>query len=1017
MNDINFLSEIADFIFVSKYARYNPWAERRETWDECIDRVETMHLQKFKKLDKEDTMEIKWAFQQVRDKKVTPSMRSMQFGGKAIIAHNSRMFGCSVRHIDSIRSFSESFYLLLCGCGVGFGLSNYFLDRLPKLVTDKDKTGTVITYVIEDSIEGWADSIEALLNCFFRNTAYTGRKIIFDYSRIRPEGAPLKTGGGKAPGYKGLKNAHKKIKVLLDHIIEQKKQLRLSTLNAYDVLMHCADAVLSGGIRRSACSVIFYKNDTDMLNAKTFFHVTKHTKFEFNEASNKLEGKVTVNNEKYEVAITQWEYDLLVKDNTISWVHIEPQRARSNNSVLLLRDKTSFEEFKAIVEKTKQFGEPGFVWAEHPHQLFNPCQPAWAKLLTKQGIKELKDVAIGEEIWSKEGWTHVTAKWSTGTKPVYRYRTSAGVFYGTDTHKVVSNGEKVEVKDCEGIDIFAGPSLTAPLVLDPQDIMDGLVIGDGSVHKASNHPVHLCIGKNDQDYFNSEVQSLITCSRPELHEGAYEVTTTITAEELAFTYIPDRFYYGTKEKIAGFLRGLYSANGSICATRITLKAPSLKVIEQVQTMLSALGIRSYYTTNKPTMVHFDNGDWLCKQSYDLNIMAGRKEFYQYIGFIQDYKTEKLKKLQSIEITNTSSPKHYSVLASQVISTEEVFDLTVDNNSHTYWTQGCDVSNCFEIGFIPVTDDGCCGVQFCNLSSINGAKIKNKEDFLIAAKAASILGTLQATYTQDMAYLSGVAKTLTEKDALLGVSITGIMDSPDVLLSPEVLKEGAEKAVEINKLWAKKLNINQAARVTCVKPEGTNSLILMSASGAHPHHSRKYFRRVQCNRNDPVYKYFKSINPHMCEPGVWSANKTDEVITFPLQVSEKAVIKQDLTAVKHLELIRLIQQNWVLPGQVTGVNPTHNVSCTIQVADDEWDKVEEFLYTNKQYFAAVSLLSKIGDKLYKQAPMEDVTTEEDKLKWDQLVQHYKKLDYKKLKEEEDTTSLLETASCAGGKCEI
>ena len=249
--DVNFLSEISNFIFTDKYARYNEMMSRRETWDECVARVEKMHHDRFKKiLPKDDLDLIKAAFDDVRAKKVVPSMRSMQFGGKAVLAHNARIYNCAVRHIDSPRAFAEVFYLLLCGCGVGLGLSKHFINRLPNLVGPTDKTGTVVTYVVEDSIEGWADSIEALLNCYFRNTAYSGRKIVFDYSRIRPEGAKIKTGGGKAPGYRGLKKSLQKIKALLDYIIEENNQTRLQPINAYDILMHCADAVLSGGIRR-----------------------------------------------------------------------------------------------------------------------------------------------------------------------------------------------------------------------------------------------------------------------------------------------------------------------------------------------------------------------------------------------------------------------------------------------------------------------------------------------------------------------------------------------------------------------------------------------------------------------------------------------------------------------------------------------------------------------------------------------------------------------------------------------
>ena len=1023
-NNVNFLDEISNFIFTSKYARFNALAERRETWEECVERVATMHYSKFrKKLSKEDLDEVKWAFEMVKEKWTVPSMRSMQFAGKAITASNARIYNCAVRHIDSIRSFAEVFYLLLCGCGVGIGLNKQFIGRLPNLVDANDKTGTVLTYVVEDSIEGWSDSFEALLNCYFKNTAYTGRKIVFDYSKIRPEGAPLKTSGGKAPGYKGLKACHKKIKGLLDRVIEDSQQVKLKTINAYDILMHISDAVLSGGIRRSATSVIFEPDDVDMMEAKTYFTVSKFTKFTLDEDTQKYSGKVTVDKRAYEIEIAakdyDYEYKQLVEKKQISWRYIEPQRARSNNSVLLLRNKATLEQFKAVIERTRQFGEPGFVFGNDPRQLFNPCQPAWAPVLTEAGIKQLKDVSVGDKIWSEAGWTTVINKWSTGVKKVCKYQTTAGTFYGTENHKLVSNGVKTEAKDCEVIDILAG-WCNASLELDPNDIMDGLVMGDGSVHKASNDLVYLCVGQNDQDYFKSEISGLFAAKRDGIKPGAYEVITSIQAEELPLTFnrsIPSRFIYGSPAKVAGFLRGLYTANGSVCGNRITLKAASKPVIEQAQLMLSSLGIRSYFTTNKPSLVKFNNGEYLCKQSYDLNISSDCKKFQSIIGFIQGYKNEKVEQLH--KIARPTGRTSFDVKSVTVLGEEEVFDITVDNSAHTYWTGGLNVSNCFEISFIPVTADGVCGVQFCNLSSINGAQIKTVEDFRKAVKAATIIGTLQASYTEDMTYLSNAAKILTETEALLGVSMTGVMDNPTILLTPEIQLETAKYAVEINELWAKKIGINPAARVTCLKPEGTTSLVLRSASGIHPHHAHKYFRRVQCNKVDPVYKFFKTQNPHMCEPGVWSSNKTDDVITFPLTVPPSATVKADLTALKHLEIIKSTQQNWVLGGlSEHNTKPiSHNVSCTVIVKDDEWEAVITYLFDNREHFSAVSLLPFIGDKLYKQAPLEAVSTPGDEEAWEKLISAYRPVNYRKLKEDEDSTKVQETASCAGGACEL
>jgi len=292
---------------------------------------------------------------------------------------------CGTRHIDSLRSFSEFFYCLLTGTGMTAGVSKKIISRLPNLVTDRDKTGTILTYTIQDDIEGWADSIEALLMCYHKNTPFTGRKIVYDYSKIRKKGSPLKTGGGKAPGHAGLKQAHIKIKALLDHIIEDLKLEQLRSIDIYDILMHCADAVLSGGIRRAATAVIFDPDDNLMMEAKTNFKISSYKRFEKME-SGFWEGTVVVNNKKYEVTLSDWEYnESLIKNKEIGWYHIEPQRARSNNSVLLLRNNTTKEQLEDIINKTKQWGEPGFVFADDPLTLFNPCITADTLIETNKG--------------------------------------------------------------------------------------------------------------------------------------------------------------------------------------------------------------------------------------------------------------------------------------------------------------------------------------------------------------------------------------------------------------------------------------------------------------------------------------------------------------------------------------------------------------------------------------------------------------------------------------------------------
>jgi ribonucleoside-diphosphate reductase alpha chain len=297
-------------------------------------------------------------------------------------------------------------------------------------------------------------------------------------------------------------------------------------------------------------------------------------------------------------------------------------------------------------------------------------------------------------------------------------------------------------------------------------------------------------------------------------------------------------------------------------------------------------------------------------------------------------------------------------------------------------------------------------------------MKSADDFRECCRASSLIGTLQAGYTH-FPYLSNAASQLTEDEALLGCSITGIMENEEIILDPANQQEMARLILKVNAEWAAKLGINPAARTTCCKPEGTGSLVLGSSSGIHFHHAHRYFRRVQCNKLDPVYKHFKKHNPHACEPSVWSENHTDDVVSFPIQVDPSIKTKQQVGAIEHLEMIKSTQQNWVR----TGTSPTnkkpieHNVSCTVIVKENEWKEVSHYLYKNRDFFAAVSLLSATGDKLYPQAPNEAIISAEDEKIWDDLIKSWKRVDYTKLKEDEDLTNLSSEAACAGGVCEI
>jgi ribonucleoside-triphosphate reductase len=596
------LKALSDYTTYAKYAKYLPEAKRRETWDEMVDRVFAMHATKYEEALKNEEFkkEFEFAKLQVRKKRVLGAQRLLQFGGAPIFKHNAKVYNCSFGYIDRVPAFQEAMYLLLCGCGVGFSVQTKHIDRLPQ-VAAPTKGKKVIK--IDDSIEGWADAVGALVTSFFVSKDKNfGYDVQFDFSAIRAEGT-LIAGQFKAPGPDGLRVALEKARKVITDRLGNRDIIKLRPIDAYDVLMHCSDAVLSGGVRRSATICLFSKTDTEMLNAKIG-----------------------------------------------NWFETNPQRSRSNNSVLLVKDAVTREEFDKILESTKQFGEPGFVFADNEDCGYNPC--------------------------------------------------------------------------------------------------------------------------------------------------------------------------------------------------------------------------------------------------------------------------------------------------------------------------------VEIGLYPQTKDGRSGWQFCNLTEINGRHCDTEEKFLQVCRASAILGTMQAGYT-DFKYVSKETKEITEREALLGCSITGIMDNPDILLNPELQRKGAREIRKTNEKIAKMIGINPAARCTAVKPAGTTSCVLGTASGVHPHHAHRYFRRIQANRNEFPYQLYRLTNPEAVEKSVYSAAGTDGIITFLCEVPKGAIVKNHLSAVELLEKVKLTQQNWVEAGtnEDLCVMPSlrHNVSNTITVKPDEWVEVANYIFKNRRWFAGISLLGSSGDLDYKQAP--------------------------------------------------
>lgn len=315
-----------------------------------------------------------------------------------------------------------------------------------------------------------------------------------------------------------------------------------------------------------------------------------------------------------------------------------------------------------------------------------------------------------------------------------------------------------------------------------------------------------------------------------------------------------------------------------------------------------------------------------------------------------------------------------------------------------------------------------GWQACNLSTINASLLRSPEDFYNAARIASTLGTIQSAYT-DTGYLGDVSRQILERESLLGVSICGVMDSPDICLNAEVLRNGAATVRAANIFTARKLGIREASRTTCVKPEGTTSIVLNASSGIHPHHARKYIRRILANTDEPIFRAFCEANPHAVEDSVWGA---DKVVSFALEAPEGALVKSQLGAIDFMESSKIVYENWVVPGTKQGrlEGATHNVSITVTVQPSEWGSVQDYLWENKDSFCGVSFLGASGDYDYPQAPLQSVDpkSEDPKVKemwrfWEVLKTQTKHVDYDSVLEDADTTSPQMEPACAGGQCTL
>lgn len=970
---------LSDIVIFTKYAKHLESEQRRETWTEIVTRVRDMHVNKFPGI-KED---IHKAYQFVFDKKVLPSMRTMQFGGSPIEKNNSRSYNCSFIAIQSPKDFSEIMFLLLAGTGVGFSVQRRHINLLPTITIPKKGK----RFLISDSIEGWADAVRAL----FRSYLQSGSMPLFDYSDIRPKGAILKTSGGKAPGPEPLKRALNKIEAMLAMKIPGD---RLTPIEVHDAVCHLADAVLAGGIRRSACISIFDADDEEMVNAKGYLPVTVYNGgFHLNPQTKMYEGDVLYRGKAHHIILTDKEFQKFQEFHSIAWYYLEPQRARSNNSAVLFREDmpelgikaSTREDFQRIWDicKSSGAGEPGVLWTNHPDWGTNPCVTGDTKVAVADGrgevsIKELameaKDVLVyclGNEGKLDIRW--MRAPRMTGEKmAVYKIILDDGsVIRATENHKfILRDGNEVEVKDMK-----YGDSLWV---------------------------MHWANGELSEEEYRMKQSEWTGYTNEDLKEHALILTRKLERQFLTIEWTDYAIPLGLPTMFSGWrVTHLGGIRGLAKWAALELGYTSTDGVDTGT-------IKRYYK--------------LLGQGYNCDIVDGNIVFHK-ICEVSGQAFDTLRSEHSIiadirrkspfrqweNLKGAEQQYNHHVVSVEFDGYEDVYNGTVDE-FHNFFVGGFECESTKENpGKTYIATRNCGEIalksrQMCNLSTINLTTVVDQDDLLERIWAATFIGTIQASYT-DFHYLSSRWETQMEEDALLGVSFTGIADVDYTQFNWE---EASRHAVSVNKYVSGLIGIRPAARLGTVKPEGTSSSVLGTASGIHGRFADYYIRRIRFNKNESIAQYLTIYHPELIEDEIGNPNNI--VVSIP-QKSPKGSIVRTESPIHTLERIKWFHEKWIQPTHQYGDN-THNVSCTVNVKPGEWAKVGNWMWENRKYYNGIAVFPWDGGN-YTQPPFEEIDEETYNTMYAALTE----LKLERVVEIMDETNLRGELACSGGSCEV
>lgn len=975
-------------VFYRTYSRYIPEKKRRETWLETIKRVTNYNVGLYQgPAERKDLIkEAELMFDKLFNLEVLPSGRSLWVGGtKAIEKCPEMAFNCSALVITKLEDFCDIFHLLMCGCGVGYRILKDDVASLPKLNTNFKTShyeyipkpveqrikrtytvheGVSNLIMVGDSREDWVEALRTFLNLLTETDDII--EISFNYNSVRPAGERIKTSGGIAPGPFGLRDMF----ISLERTIKEANGVFTPVL-AMDIANMIAKNVIVGGTRRSAQIALGSPDDIEFVEAKKDLY-------------HKLEGK---------------------------WIRneLKEHRTMSNNSVVF-KSKPTLEEIKKVFSNIRNNGEPGFfnlisALKRRPKaNTANPCLTKDAWVMTDLGPRQVCDL-IGTQFHAfiDNNSRHSSGFFKTGTKDVYELNTVEGYNVKvTNNHKILTKlgkdyrwkeakdlvpGESIVLNNNRSISNWSGEGSFK------EGWLVGNFIGDGNFNTEHHSSSILQYWGEHKDYMSRQAKSYLeeTTERVKNCKQVIGVAERTQSGSLAISSVRVTnlvkewgLSYGNKVQITpkiekssfdfyrGFLQGLFDADG--CPQGCKLKGFTVRLsqsnkpfLQGVQRMLSHMGITSTIPTvrHKSGMRMMPDGkggykEYMCQSTYELIISRDSMVlFNKVVGFS---KPDKKKKLQDYVDSLVKTPYRSKFEATfkslDFVGIDDVYDCNV-STVHRFDANGIIVHNCMEI----LLDN----YGVCNLSTvILPSHVKDgKIDFIRLYESVSLatrIGLRQTNVSISLPHWDATQK----RDRLTGVSMTGLMDVVDQGINNQDLKNLLIIMREYANITADRysfeMRIPRPLLVTCLKPEGSLSLLPTVSPGMHRSYAPYYIRRIRVSELDPVCKALQHLGvPN--ERDITKKNSSRIVFSFPIKSNAKIKANDEPTA-SQFERYLILQKNYT----------DHNTSCTITVGDDEWEEISEKVHENWDDVVACAFLPK-EEGTYPQMPLESITEEQ------------------------------------------